>query len=177
MQHAWRLNLQMFGLEFYSVVLYKKRHGETRYKVTVISYYLTGTPSRTPVRPRITNVSVDLTPRRINTPTLTLSSILLPSPTESKTSPTKLAPGTYILDSQRSVSHSQSPCSVRQNLLNALNQDGSLSNITSTNSGFKVPSVTSSSQLGSRACNKKPTVTSSIVQNDSLFAVSFCNTY
>ena len=106
-------------------------------------YYLSVTPSRTPVRPRITSAGLDLTPRRINTPTLALSSTLVPPPTESKTSPTKIVPGTYNIDSQRNVSHTNYPCSVRQYLLNALNQDGSLSmnfsNIASTNFELQLP--------------------------------------
>lgn len=127
------------------------------------------------MRPRITSVGVDLTPRRINTPTLTLSSTLLPPPTESKTSPTKIAPATYNIDSQRNVSHTKSPCSVRQNLLNALNQDGSLStnssNIASTNFEFQVPSATFSQM--ENTSNKNTVGTSSNMKNDSLFAVSF----
>ena len=134
------------------------------------------TPSRTPVRPRITNVGLDLTPRRINTPTLMLSSTLLPPPTESKTSLTKIAPGTYNIDSQRNVNHTKSPCSVRQNLLNALNQDGSLSmnssSIASTNFEFQVPSTTPFSQIENTS-NKNTVGTSSNMKNDSLFAVSF----
>ena len=139
-------------------------------------YYPTVTPSRTPVRPRITSVGLDLTPKRINTPTLTLSSTLLPPRAESKTLPTKIAPGTYNIDSQRNVSHTKSPCSVRQNLLNALNQDGSLSinssNIASTNFEFQVPSATPFSQVENTS-NKNTVGTLSNMKNDSLFAVRF----
>ena len=122
------------------------------------------TPSRTPVK---SCFNADLTPRRINTPTLTLSSTL-PRPVENKTSSVKGVPGTYNIEQSRSVSHAKSPCSVRQNLLNALNQDGSSSTIVaeSTNFEFKVPSSTISSKLTSAS---KKLESSSNVHNDSSF--------
>ncbi|CAB4026340.1 Hypothetical predicted protein, partial [Paramuricea clavata] len=131
------------------------------------------TPSRTPLRPKITSYDINLTPRRVSTksPTLTLSSAL-PAPVESKISPAKIAPETYNIGPDRAVKHAKSPCSVRQNLLNALTQDA-LSNtvssdITSTNFEFKVPSATPS--YGLTSASHKPTVeTTSNVQNDSSF--------
>ena len=153
-------------------VLYKSALQSVRFQI-LISF--TATPSRTPLRPKITSCNIDLTPRRISamSPTLTLSS-LLPPPVESKISPAKIAPGTYNIGPDRAVKHAKSPCSVRQNLLNALTQDALSitvsSDITSTNFEFKVPSSTPS--YGLTSASRKPTVeTTSNVQNDSSFLV------
>ncbi len=94
----------------------------------------------------------------------------MPAPVESKASPAQSAPGTYNIDQGRAVSHAKSPCSVRQNLLNALNQDGPPScDTTTTKFEFKVPSATTSSRL--TCANNKQTVERSNVQNDSSIVV------
>jgi hypothetical protein len=110
-----------------------------------------------------------MTPRRIvKTPTFKLASTL-PSPMENKPTPAiTIAPGTYNVEQDRSVSRGQSLCSVRQNLMNALDRDGTSNALPSgsTKFEFKVPSSMISSKLMSTSSKLE---TSSNVQNDSSF--------
>ena len=102
----------------------------------------------------------------MKTPTFKLASTL-PSPMENKPTPA-IAPGTYNVEQDRSVSRGQSLCSVRQNLMNALDKDGTSNALSSgsTKFEFKVPSSMISSKLMSTSSKLE---TSSNVQNDSSF--------
>ncbi|XP_028408908.1 kinesin-like protein KIF18A [Dendronephthya gigantea] len=129
------------------------------------------TPHGTPSRSKIIDTSFDRTPRRVvKTPTLILSSTL-PSPVDNKTSTTKVAPGTYNINSGRTaVSQAKSPCPVRLNLLSALNQDGSSGNGNSTNIELIMPSSTSAGLASDSDPKQTVENTSSVLNDASLLA-------
>lgn len=116
-----------------------------------------------------------MTPIRLNTPSLKLSSTLRPSPCRNSIT-AKIVPGTYNIESTETVSHSKSPRPVRLNLMSVLNQDRSSSvscgdEINSTNMEFSATETTQkSSSKEVMTCVSNPQNTSFLVRikNDSV---------